>query len=376
MYFNTNGKTLTRNAQLTVNAGVTMVLRGAGTVKGSINTIIRNSGTLTLEHTGTLQNTTGVANVGLIHNSGTVNKTGSGTINSYRAGIYSTGTVNVSAGTISSSYGHAIKTDSSGKLTISGGTVKNNSADYSAVCSDATSTTTISGGSISNPAGAAVTTYSGTLKVSGGTINGKTSGINSVGEPSALLKNLKGKIYVTGGTIIGGDNAILNGGQLDVTGGTIYSTGSSAGIRNGHETAKVGLAWIGGTANVYSSGSGAGVSNSSNSKWPTANNASYIRTCTKGCSMHITGSAKISAKGSSGYGARTMSGTSGNIHCPQSFTGYIYSKASYVLHNAGTGKIVINGGSLYAQKGSSYFTGGNKSKITIKSTVKKYTKAP
>ena len=243
--------------------------------------------------------------------------------------IYSTGTLTVSNGTIDCSANgvHAIQTSSSKASSISGGTITSRNGDYSALCHDGSGTTTVSGSAkITNTAGPAVTMYEGTLKISGG---------------------------------------------------TMYSAGGNATVRNGDEGARVGLVWINGNANIYTTGSGPAISNSSNSKWPTASKSGYIHACTAtGCSMHVGGNAKISAKGT-GYGARLMPNSSGNIHSPQAFTGYIHSKDNYVLHNAGTGKIVINGGNLYAQKGSSYFKGGsNKANITIKSTVKQYTKAP
>ena len=162
--------------------------------------------------------------------------------------------------------------------------------------------------------------------------------------------------------------------------GTLHTTGSNEAVSNGTGTESVGLMQISG-GTIYTTGSAAPVANHSSQTWPTSSTSGYIAYCTqtdsskRACTIHITGIPVIEARGS-GYAIRnTSTSTKGGIHFPGAFSGRVYAKNNYVLVNFSKGSkyIFMNGGNLYCPKGSKYYSYGN---VTINSAVKKYNRAP
>ncbi|MEE3343863.1 MAG: InlB B-repeat-containing protein [Bacilli bacterium] len=245
---NTTGQSITGTAGVGVAGASGNVTLTAGTIKGSTHGISSTTGNVTInggvvQTTATSGNNDGISKSGA---GGTVSVT-AGSITGARSGIYnaSTGTVNVTGGTVSGNNG--IQNNGAGTITINGNGVAIQGTSGTGIIgqtgsvtvttgsvtgtttgiSSTTGTVTINGGTISNTvasgtnAGIYKNGGSGTVTVAGGTVSGYYG----------IYNNAAGPISITGGTITGtGMNGIYNKttGTITVTGGTV--SGLSHGI--------------------------------------------------------------------------------------------------------------------------------------------------
>ena len=163
----------------------------------------------------------------------------------YRSGIYGSGSLTISGGTVTANGddgGSGIS--SSGNLTISGGTVTANGDDggrgiYSrgGVTISGGSTVTAKGGSGTNSSGGYGICSSGGVTISGGstvTANGGNGG--SGGGGSGIYSN--GSVTISGGTVnanggdgqdgYGGDGIRSSSGGVTISGGTVTANGGNS----------------------------------------------------------------------------------------------------------------------------------------------------
>ena len=155
----------------------------------------------------------------------------------YRSGIYGSGSLTISGGTVTANGddgGSGIS--SSGNLTISGGTVTANGDDggrgiYSrgGVTISGGSTVTAKGGSGTNSSGGYGICSSGGVTISGGstvTANGGNGG--SLGGGSGIYSN--GSVTISGGTVNanGGDGIRSSSGGVTISGGTVTANGGNS----------------------------------------------------------------------------------------------------------------------------------------------------
>ena len=163
----------------------------------------------------------------------------------YRSGIYGSGSLTISGGTVTANGddgGSGIS--SSGNLTISGGTVTANGDDggrgiYSrgGVTISGGSTVTAKGGSGTNSSGGYGICSRGGVTISGGstvTANGGNGG--SLGGGSGIYSN--GSVTISGGTVnanggdgqdgYGGDGIRSSSGGVTISGGTVTANGGNS----------------------------------------------------------------------------------------------------------------------------------------------------
>jgi len=212
---------------------------------------------------------------GIIFVSNSVSVTSSADISNtntgnYSRAIYSTGTLNITGGTVSNN-GYAVYNNSTSTVTISGGNIQSSSG-YAVYNYNTTGTITISGGTVSSTGGTAVRNESnGKIIVSGtaiitsgntnpgsgvilnygslGTIEIKGGNVTntSTSEGNAIFNSITGTVTMSGGTVsVTGASAIaiynsVSGGTVTITGGTVSATGLSGySIYNNNGTVTVG----------------------------------------------------------------------------------------------------------------------------------------
>jgi len=274
--FDTNGKTLTREATITVNSGYTFTIAGNGTIQTSsaIN-LFTNEGTLILAGNGTVKNTnTSKMNLRAISNKGTLKITGNTTVRSHCRVICSeqntSASIEISNGNIAPSgtgltEGFAIGGMSSGGLKITGGTIScANSA--ATIWWYGTGAINISGGTVSNSNSTKSSSLSdmsdgpkalmndsnSSLTISSGTLKTTAGGWDAV-------QNCKdGTVTITGGTITGYHSAYRNRGNSNTTisGGTFTGTNNDAIVVHGSGTTTVSNVTATGRTAAYNYGSG------------------------------------------------------------------------------------------------------------------------
>ena len=163
----------------------------------------------------------------------------------YRSGIYGSGSLTISGGTVTANGddgGSGIS--SSGNLTISGGTVTANGDDggrgiYSrgGVTISGGSTVTAKGGSGTNSSGGYGICSSGGVTISGGsTVTAKGGNGGSLGGGSGIYSN--GSVTISGGTVnanggdgqdgYGGDGIRSSSGGVTISGGTVTANGGNS----------------------------------------------------------------------------------------------------------------------------------------------------
>jgi len=279
-----NGVTIINSStgKITVSGDAAVISANTNSSLGTIYLSGGTAGITVLEITGgTVSNTAGNADASTIYNN-------------------AAGTITINGGTVSAISGSAIRSNSTGKVTISGnamvtstniasiggtillsgntdgtvleilgGIVKNTHDEYgSAVSNYATGTVNISGGAVSSIGGTAFSNQStGPLNISGGTVSAE-SGI-------AVNNNSTGKITVSGTALVTSANTnastgtiFLNGrGQtvLEITGGTVSNTSNAAAARNAIFNARDGAIIIsGGTVSTASTTGNYAVNNTGN----------------------------------------------------------------------------------------------------------------
>ena len=162
-------RTESSTATLASNKTLTLDLNSK-TIQSSVGTII-NNGTLTIKGSGGITTQSG----DIVNNTGTLTIS-AGTLTAKSGiGINNTGTLSITGGSITSS-DNSVNTTSSKAVTISGGTLKSDTA--ACLYCAGTGTVTISGGKMSGNASYGVYNNStGTIKMTNGTVEGKIAGI-------------------------------------------------------------------------------------------------------------------------------------------------------------------------------------------------------
>ena len=228
--FDTNGKTLVRTKAIEIASGTTVEISGEGTLTTAekIN-LIENKGVLNITHRGIISNTN-TGDVRVINNSGTVNKTGAGTIEC--AGTKPT----IAEGNINISNGRVISTGYVGVYTSDKANILNDvtiSGIDNALFLVGSATATVSGGTLTaSKYDGIYTGNNSSVTVNGGTIEGLNSGIyhestgsiyvndgNLIGETLEgirVAKNGTGNIEITGGKIEGANNAMYTQGNVNI----------------------------------------------------------------------------------------------------------------------------------------------------------------
>ena len=229
--FGSNGLTLSSgNFYLTGNVSV-----------GSTQYCIRiNNAVVTCEDFVLTRNNSGSTNtVGFyLNNAGAVVNFNSGTLSTTGGNFQpirneSTGSINISGGTITSTNGNAINNNSTGKISISGTAQVSSSSNYSTIWLGTgiagQEILNVSGGTISAVNTIAVDNNStGSVNISGGTITSTND--------RAINNQSTGKISISGTAQVSSSNyptIWLNSGIagqeiLNISGGTIESTGNDA----------------------------------------------------------------------------------------------------------------------------------------------------
>ncbi|MBR6872620.1 MAG: InlB B-repeat-containing protein [Ruminococcus sp.] len=199
------GADIKAESYLLVNTGVTTVLdlnghtldRGLTAVNSTSGYIIKNKGTMTIKDSGSTGTIKGAyySNYGGILNQGNLTIAGGTitgnnanyTVRSYGGAIFNNGTLTVSGGTITGNraqFGGAIANDEDGIVYIKGGTISGNNA--------------LTGAGIWN---------NGTLYLSGGTIIGNVAAGDSSGNLCGGLDcvNDKSKTFISGNPVVQGN---------------------------------------------------------------------------------------------------------------------------------------------------------------------------
>ena len=221
--------------------------------------------------------------------------------------------------------GRAIYHNSTGTLTISGGTVSG--ATGYAVNNNSTGTVSITGGTITATTGRAVHNNStGPVNISGGKVEATTTGV-------AVYNASTGKITVSGTAMITSANTTQTAGtiqlaappatpgdntnlRLEITGGTVENTASSGNARAIYNASTGAVTVSGGTVQA-----------TKDNTYAIYNNAGGALTISDGTVSATTGRAVHNAS----TGAVTISG------------GTVSATTGRAVNNASTGKITVSG---------------------------------
>ncbi|MDR0778819.1 MAG: hypothetical protein LBE48_05235, partial [Methanomassiliicoccaceae archaeon] len=341
----------------------------AGSVTSSVSTadgaVVALSGTMSLTSQANITNTYSGTTVSVIRNNGTGPLTVSaGTLTSpggYTIRNNATGsvTVNGSATVIntgstgSDQSDNAILNNSSGSIFIGGSaTLKANSNVIRTQNNSSTGTMlTISGGTITGGMYGIDHFASGGIVISGGTITGTATNI--------IYNAYAASITISGGTLIktSGTGIQNSSGTVNMTGGTINIQGSSSGY-----AITGGFVNISGSANITSSGSGAtiNVSGSGTAARLTMTGGTIANTHTSGYAIQQTSTSPVNISGG------TVKAASSNHTIYSTSTGPITISGAADVQNTGTGRaihlntttspLIISGapkitGSIYAAPG-------------------------
>ncbi len=264
------------NAVYNKFAGAIAVSGGTVETDSTLGKTINNASTGAVTISGGTVKATGVA----INNAGTVNVSGGTVEATGTSGIAiwntSTGKVTISdSATVTSANTNANEgtirfnetTDSSAVvLEITGGTVKN-TASGNAVYNASTGTVNVSGGTVEATTGNAIYNHAtGTVTVSGGTVSATTGNaifnggaltvtngtVKATGEKGRAIVSV-GAVTVSGGAVSATDGyAIFSMGSVNVSGGKVESTSSCAIYNNSVYNTSTGKITISGTATVTS----------------------------------------------------------------------------------------------------------------------------
>jgi hypothetical protein len=219
------------NAKAIYNNSTGALTISGGTIQADVGIAVYNASTGKITVSGT---ETKITSANVTASSGTIIIANSGTDTAARLVIEggtvenkndtnsrairnaSTGAVNITGGTVSATSGYAVYNNSTGAVTISGGTI---SATTSSTVYNTTGTVSISGGTVSATSGYAVNNYStGAVTISGGTVSA-TSG-------RAVNNNSTGKITVSGTAKVTSANNIDTFGTI-----FIASSGTATAAR-------------------------------------------------------------------------------------------------------------------------------------------------
>ena len=219
----------------TTNAGTLNVEGGTtGEITNTGTTNVKSGSTFAITNSGTVNVSNGSASG--ITNSGTVNVTG-GTVDAPQGITSSGGSVNISGGKVQGSHGIS---SSGGSVSISSGTVKGTASGGDGVYLTSTSTLTVTGGTITGSDSGIQSAGTGAINISGSPSMSGVVGIWNAGGASLTISggtftgnSSYGGAYTTsGGTITGGTYAgqgygiRITAGTTSISGVTISATGT------------------------------------------------------------------------------------------------------------------------------------------------------
>jgi len=291
-------------------------------------TTITLSGKITSANTsasqGTISLTNGVSIVSTADIENTYNYA-----NAYAIYNNSIGTVTISGGTVSATYGRAIQNQTTGTVTVTGsGKVSTNSSYISsnyAIANNSSGEIKITGGTVAANYLAIYNISTGTVTVSGGRVSTDTL--------YSIYNGAAGTITVTGGEVsVAGsgvnNRAIYNNstGPVNISGGTVSAT-SGVAIYN----VSTGKITISGDATVTSENitSSSGTIFLANSGTATATRLEIIG-----------GRVENTAVGSSYYSATVYNASTGAIDISG---GTVYAANRYGVHNRSSGTVNVSG---------------------------------
>ena len=211
---------------------------------GSGRVILNNSsGTINISG-GTVETGSGTAIVNV--SSGNINISGNAALNTTGGtAIYnfSSGTIQVSGGTVNALISHfntnAIRNESTGTIRVSGGTVSMTAGTsyvqnaLHTINNNSSGVVEVTGGEVSVIEGSAIyNNSSGRINISGGTIRTIT---NTRQNTAIYNANNSGTISISGNAIITSANnhptILMDRGTIDINGGTVENTGDGQAIR-------------------------------------------------------------------------------------------------------------------------------------------------
>jgi hypothetical protein len=329
---------------------------------GSVSASFDNSGipwgTVTL--TGKITGSNTVSNAGTIVIANTISVTSSADIantatDGYAVYYNSTGKITISDGTVSTTTGRAIYNASSGEITISGGTVSATTGN--AVYNASSGGVTISGGTVSVTTGNAVYNAStGTVTISSGTVSATEGGAvwnNSIGKitvsgtarvTSARRSSIRGTIYIADSSTSG------NGVRLEIKGGTVENTSTVVNTatlvdaRAIYNASSGGISISGGTVSTTT---GRAIYNASNGDLTISGGTV---SATTGVAVYNTSGGEISISGG------TVSATTG-VAVWNDDSGKIIVSGTAKVTSANTDNEIVASGTVYLRSNKSN-TGG------------------
>ena len=348
------GKITTSGAfHLITNAG-TFTLSGTSSLTSTEtgHYVVNNSGTYTQSSANAKIETTGYG----IYNGGGTVTIGSGTINAnYHAIKNSRGTLNINGGTITGNKGNKVTASAvynGGTMTVKGGTVQG--ANHQAISNDGTCKvtggtvkTTKASNAISNQSTGKVTVSAGTVSttvayaiysvstestavvVSGGTVTSSTTS-------GTIYNNGKGTVTLSGGTIkntntaTGATNPVVkNGstGKIAISGATIQKANNGTAVYN-QSTGTVSMS--SGTITFTQKGNKGIYSSSTGAITITGGKITNVVYGIESSGNVIMRSGEISA---SGIGIYLHGGSSTNVTVGQGSGGAVYSPSVYSSGN-------------------------------------------
>ena len=205
-----------------------------GTIDANYHAIKNHVGTLEINGGGvtiTGNKGTDVTWSAVCNDEGATMTLKSGTITgSNHQGISNYGTCTISGGTVKSGKAsNAITNNSTGKVTITGGTISTTTNYAISSSSTQTAAVSVSGGTITSSTtnGTILNGASGTVTLSGGTI--ENTNLNQGGVVPTIRNTSTGKIKIDGATVKTGGYGVYNtgAGAVELSGGSIGYSGST-----------------------------------------------------------------------------------------------------------------------------------------------------
>jgi len=426
IYNNSTGTLIISDGEVKANTGIAIYnantgkITVSGTAKVTSANVTTTSGTINIANSGT------ATDPRLVIEGGTVENTSTGT-NGRAIYNVSTGTVNISGGTVSVTTGVAVYNANTGKITVSG-TAKITSADANtslnsgtiviansetatdarleitggivevtstgsngkAIYNGSTGAVNISGGTVSATTGKAVhsnyfgkITVSGTAKITSANVN-NTSGTIYIATTSGTATDAR--LEITGGTVENTaslqsyDARVVynaSSGTVTISGGTVQTTGDSSYVVNNASTGVVNISGgtiqtTGGSARAVNNNSTGTVNISGGTVSATTGPAAYNNSTGK---ITVSGTAKLSSTGTSTTGGTIVIADSGTTTAERlEITGGSVENTSTdtgnAIRNNSTGAVTISGGKVLKAGSGDYSIYNNSSGvITIGSSA-------
>ena len=338
---------------------VTLSGKLTGNGNNTSNGTVYIDGAVSVTSTAEIANTSLYFSSAIYHNStGTLTISG-GTVSSTTDSVYnnSTGTVNISGGTVSATTGYAVYNNSTGAVNISGGTVSattgyavyNNSTGKITVSQAAGATTTVTSANNTSSQGTIYLKSSGTatavrLEITGGTVSNTEVGANQ-GAGVAVYNDSTGAVIISGGTVSALSGiAVYNAATGKIT--VSEAAGATTTVTSANSSKSEGTIYLksSGTATAARLEiTGGTVSNTYNGASQTASPRAVYNDSTgaviiSGGTVSALSGITCGAVYNASTGAVTVSG--GTV----SATGY----NSRAVYNASTGTVTITAGTISA----------------------------